>query len=86
MIPQNFTTKSQEALQRAHALAHDNGQPQIEPPHLFFALLEQEEGVVVSVLKKLNVELIRLRAAVQAHIDQLPKSQGYAMGSGGVGI
>ena len=47
MNPQNFTQKSQEALQKAQELANQNGQPQVEPPHLFLALLGQEDGVVV---------------------------------------
>ncbi|HCM53550.1 MAG TPA: hypothetical protein DIS59_01210, partial [Candidatus Magasanikbacteria bacterium] len=51
MIPQNFTQKSQEALQHAAQISHANGQPQVETPHLFLSLLEQEEGVVLSVLK-----------------------------------
>ena len=54
MIPQNFTTKSQEIIQNAARIAYENGQPQIEPPHLFFALLEDTDGVVVSVLHKFN--------------------------------
>ncbi|MEK7481209.1 MAG: ATP-dependent chaperone ClpB [Patescibacteria group bacterium] len=83
MNPQQFTTKSQEAIQRAFTIAQENGQPQIEPPHLFFALIEQEEGVVLSVLQKLNVNVLQLKAAVQALIDQLPKVTGD--GAGGVG-
>ena len=71
MIPQNFTQKSQEALQNASMIANQNGQPQIEPPHLFFALLEQEDGTVVSVLKKLNVNLEELKTQVQNMINQL---------------
>jgi len=74
MNPQQFTTKSQEAIQRAHLLAQENGQPHIEPPHLFFALLEQEEGVVITVLKKLNINPLHLKAGVQALIDLLPKT------------
>ncbi len=84
MNPQNFTHKSQEALQRASQIANDNGQPQVEPPHLFSALLEQEEGVVVSVLKKLTINLIQLRTDVGQMIDSLPKHMG-AMPSGGLG-
>jgi ATP-dependent Clp protease ATP-binding subunit ClpB len=84
MMPQNFTHKSQEALQRASQIANENGQPQVEPPHLFFALLEQEEGVVVSVLKKLNVNLAQLRTDIQAMVNSLPKQSG-SMPSGGIG-
>jgi len=84
MIPQNFTNKSQEALQRASQIANDNGQPQVEPPHLFMALLEQAEGVVISVLKKLNVNLKELKDDTQKMIISLPKQTG-PVPQGGVG-
>ncbi|MBP9760879.1 MAG: ATP-dependent chaperone ClpB [Candidatus Magasanikbacteria bacterium] len=82
--PQNFTHKSQEALQRASQIAHENGQPQVDPPHLFLALLEQEGGVVLSVFKKLDVNIAGLSDHVQRMIDALPKQFG-AMGGGGLG-
>ncbi len=84
MIPQNFTTKSQEIIQNAARIAYENGQPQIEPPHLFFALLEDVDGVVVSVLHKFNANNIALKAGAQSLIDKLPKQPG-AMPSGGIG-
>ncbi|MEK7083918.1 MAG: Clp protease N-terminal domain-containing protein, partial [Patescibacteria group bacterium] len=84
MGPQNFTHKSQEALQRASQIANENGQPQVEPPHLFAALLDQEEGVVVSVLKKLNINLNELKESVHRMIDAMPKQTG-GMPAGGLG-
>lgn len=81
MIPQNFTHKSQEAIQRAQQISLENGQPQVEPPHLFFALLEQDGGVVANVLKKMNVNLKELESDVQILIDKMPK-QGNAAPSG----
>ncbi len=84
MIPQNFTNKSQEIIQNAARIAYENGQQQIEPPHLFFALLEDADGVVVSILHKFNANLISLKAGAQSLIDKLPKQQG-AMPAGGVG-
>jgi ATP-dependent Clp protease ATP-binding subunit ClpB len=84
MNPQNFTHKSQEALQRAYQIALENGQPQTEPPHLFLALLGQEEGVVLSVLKKLNVNIQQLIDDTQALINLMPK-QGNTMSPGGMG-
>jgi ATP-dependent Clp protease ATP-binding subunit ClpB len=80
--PQQFTRKSQEALQRASQIANENSQPQIEPPHLFMSLLEQEDGVVVSVLKKLEIDLASLRADVQQMINALPKQFGPIPGGG----
>src|SRR3989339_42806 len=84
MNPQNFTHKSKEALQTASQIANENGQPQVEPPHLFASLLSQEEGVVVSVLKKMNANLVELREDAQKMIDALPKQFGN-MQQGGLG-
>ena len=80
--PQQFTKKSQEALQRASQLATDNSQPQIEPPHLFRALLDQEGGVVISILKKLDVNIPLLSDLVQRMIDSLPKQFGQSPTAG----
>jgi ATP-dependent Clp protease ATP-binding subunit ClpB len=74
MLPQNFTHKSQEAISAAQEIATANGQPQVEPPHLFLALLEQDGGVVMSVLKKLNVNTVQLATEVQNLIDAIPKT------------
>ncbi|MBI5222021.1 MAG: ATP-dependent chaperone ClpB, partial [Candidatus Magasanikbacteria bacterium] len=60
----------------------ENGQPQVEPPHLFAALLEPEEGVVVSVLKKLNANLKEIRDVAQNLISALPKQTGPLPGGG----
>jgi ATP-dependent Clp protease ATP-binding subunit ClpB len=83
MNPQNFTNKSQEAIQAAARIADQNGQPQIEPPHLFLAFLEDEEGIISSLFRKLNVNVLNLKADTQALIDQLPKQFGAS--SGGLG-
>jgi ATP-dependent Clp protease ATP-binding subunit ClpB len=73
MMPQNFTNKSQELIQKAAQIATQNGQPQVEPPHLFFAMLEDEESIVASVLLKVSAKLMNLRAQAQMLIDQIPK-------------
>ncbi|HAZ29125.1 MAG TPA: ATP-dependent chaperone ClpB [Candidatus Magasanikbacteria bacterium] len=83
MNPQNFTQKSQEAIQRAQEIAHENGQPQIEPPHLFLALLTEPEGVVQSVFDKLNVDIPSLENHVQQMINTLPKQFGNITGGMG---
>jgi len=73
MFPQNFTHKSQEAIQNSQSIATQNGQTQIEPPHLFLSLLHQSEGVVVSIFKKLNVNIEQLKTEVQEMINAIPK-------------
>lgn len=82
MMPQNFTNKSQEAIQQAQIIANENGQQQVEPSHLFLALLEQEEGVVVSIFKKLNANIEELKEDTQEMIDGLPKQASILQGSG----
>ncbi|MEK7173895.1 MAG: ATP-dependent chaperone ClpB [Patescibacteria group bacterium] len=52
----NFTVKAQEALKRAHELAIERGHNQIDTLHLLSALLIQEEGLIVSILDKLEVD------------------------------
>jgi len=80
MFPQNFTNKSQELLQLSAQIATQNGQQQVEPPHLFFAMLEEEEGLIASVILKIGAKLIALRASAQNLIDQLPKQANISPG------
>jgi ATP-dependent Clp protease ATP-binding subunit ClpB len=52
MQPDRFTVKSQEAVSAAQRLASENSNPQVAPPHLLAALLDQDDGVVVPVLQR----------------------------------
>ena len=73
MLPNNFTHKSQEAIQSAHMLAQENGQPAIEPVHLLYALLNQEDGIVVSIFNKHEIDLPGLRSEMDRILDTLPR-------------
>jgi len=55
-----FTTKAREAIKRAHEFAIERGQGNVSVVHLLAALVMQEESVVVSVLEKLEVDLVLL--------------------------
>lgn len=81
MFPNNFTTKSQEAIQRAFALATENGHPQIESPHLLYSLLDQEGGVVGSIMRKLNVPLPALKQHVHHLIERMPSAPSQQPGA-----
>lgn len=83
MIPNNFTTKSQEAIQFAQILANENGQQGIEPIHLLAALMAQEGGIVTSILQKLSVNLVMLREDVETILDSLPRVTHIENGSVG---
>ena len=73
-----FTEKAQEAVLASPQLASELNHPQVEPEHLFVALLEQPDGVVPSVLQKLNADPIGLARSLREHLAGLPKAYGGA--------
>jgi ATP-dependent Clp protease ATP-binding subunit ClpB len=73
MQPDRFTIKSQEALQAAQRLADERHNPQTTPEHLLAVLLEQQEGIVPAVLRKLGVDPAQVRQALTPALDALPK-------------
>ncbi|MGG5505876.1 MULTISPECIES: ATP-dependent chaperone ClpB [unclassified Myroides] len=76
----NFTIKSQEALQRAQVLVQGLGQQQIENEHLFKAILEVDENVTPFILKKLNVNIDVFKSALDAAIQRFSKVEGGQIG------
>src|SRR5437588_3945374 len=73
-----LTLKSQEALQKAGELATENGNPELLPIHLLAALLEDQEGIVVPVLRRIGVAPEKLLSEVNVEIGKLPKVSGAA--------
>ncbi len=73
MQPDRFTIKSQEAIQAAQRLADERRNPQTRPEHLLAVLLEQPEGVVPPVLRKLGVEPATVRQNLGEALDALPR-------------
>ena len=65
----NFTVKAQEAIRRAHELAIERGQNQIDSMHLLAALVLQDDGIVISILDKLEVDLALLTDSVLDSLD-----------------
>jgi ATP-dependent Clp protease ATP-binding subunit ClpB len=74
--PDRLTVKAGEALQQAIALASTRGNPVVNDAHLFSALLEQDEGIVVPVLQKAGLNVSELRAEVERELDRLPRQSG----------
>jgi len=66
---QNFTTKAREVIRRAHELAIERGQNQVNPFHLLAALLVQDESLVVSILDKLEIDSLALTDHVLDSIE-----------------
>ncbi len=74
--PNLLTHNSQEALAKAHQLAQEEKNNQVEPIHLFLALVVDLEGVVAETLKKIGVSLEDLVKEIEKKISNLPKVGG----------
>ncbi|MFL2911148.1 MAG: ATP-dependent chaperone ClpB [Limisphaerales bacterium] len=70
-----FTTKSQEAIQNAQELAHQSSQQQVDCEHLLLALIQQQDGIIPTLLQKTGVELVELKTDIQNEINNLAKVQ-----------
>nr|MBF0221103.1 ATP-dependent chaperone ClpB [Desulfobulbaceae bacterium] len=77
---EKLTLKSQQALQTAQQLAEQNGQQEILSAHLLKALLQQQDGVVVPVLRKIGTDPRQVEDALAAHLAKLPKVSGSGFG------
>ncbi len=72
----NFTIKSQEAIQQAQQIAQGFGHQQIENEHIFKAISEVEENVLPFILKKLNVNISMLKQILDKELESFPKVSG----------
>src|SRR4051812_33134697 len=73
-----LTLKSQEAVQKASELAAENGNAEPLPIHLLAALLEDKEGIVAPVLRRIGTSPEKLLNDATSEIGRLPKVSGGA--------
>ena len=72
----NFTIKSQEAVQQAVQLVTRNNQQAIEPEHLLKAVILTGESVTNFLFQKLGVNIPNLNRVLDRQIESLPKVSG----------
>lgn len=72
----NFTIKSQEAIQKAIEVVKEKGQQSIEPAHLLMGAIITGENVVNFLFQKLGVNPAHLTSVLSKEIDSLPKVSG----------
>jgi len=75
---QKFTEKAQQAILSTPDLAREFGHAAVEPEHLLVALVEQADGVVPSVLRKLSIDPTTLAREVREALGGLPRVSGGA--------
>jgi ATP-dependent Clp protease ATP-binding subunit ClpB len=71
-----LTIKSQEALQEAQSLAGRKGNQELQPEHLLWALLSDDEGIISQVVKRSGVDRRMLQSDIEKEIERLPKVVG----------
>jgi ATP-dependent Clp protease ATP-binding subunit ClpB len=74
--PEKMTIKTQEALGAVQQLATSRQNNSLEPEHLLLALLDQEGGLVGSLLQKIGANVGYVRSKVEAEIKRLPQASG----------
>ena len=75
---ENFTIKTQEALQEASSIANKNDNSEIGTEHVLEALLEQQDGLVAPIVERVGVPSIELIKNVRDLVASNPKVSGAA--------
>ena len=76
MNAEKYTQKSLEAVREAQEIVIRNQNMQIDQQHLLLALINQEEGLIAQLMKKMKVDVNRLRTACEREISRIPKVTG----------
>ena len=79
MIPsERLTVRAAEALSTAAEFARREGNPAVEDLHLLAALLEQDEGIIDPILRKVGADPAAVTSGVRAGLERLPRQSGAA--------
>jgi ATP-dependent Clp protease ATP-binding subunit ClpB len=76
MTLEKLTLKAQDAIARAQQIASEFAHQQIEPVHILQSLLQDKEGLVSTILKKIGLNLQVVETSFDHEIKNLPKVQG----------
>ncbi|AWL79090.1 ATP-dependent chaperone ClpB [Capnocytophaga canimorsus] len=75
----NYTIKSQEAVQRAQQIAQSYGHQELQNEHFFKAIEEVDQNVLPFLLKKLNINREQLSKVLETALQSFPKVSGGQM-------
>src|SRR5471030_909032 len=71
-----YTEKAREAVAAAIELARKANNPQVEPEHLLVALVEQRDGIVPNLLRKMSADPAAVGRAAHDLLKKLPTAYG----------
>ncbi|MBQ8218120.1 MAG: ATP-dependent chaperone ClpB, partial [Oscillospiraceae bacterium] len=73
MNAQNYTQKSLEALQQAQNMAMENRNNYIAPEHLLYALVDQDGGLIPTLLGRMGADCSTILSELDSAISALPR-------------
>ena len=88
MNAEKFTQKTVETIQTAQNIARENGNQYLTPEHLLYALIDQDGGLIGTLLTRMGVDCDTVLAELDTVISNLPRVSGagsdvYASGETG---
>lgn len=79
-----FTQRSQQALSEAQNTAIRNGHQEVDTIHLLCSLMAQKDGLIPSLVRRMNVSENRLKSDIQSELDKKPRVSGPGAEAGKV--
>ena len=76
MDMEKLTAKSREAMVKAQETAVEYGHQEIRPIHLLYALVNQEQGLIPSLLKRMKIEMERVNGEIISALEAIPSVSG----------
>ena len=73
-----FTEKAREAVAKAIEITSQSNNPQVEPEHLLVALIEQKDGIIPDLLRKMNADPKAVGGAARELLKGIPQAYGGA--------
>lgn len=73
---EKFTVMSQQAFQLAHSEAEKRGHQALQPEHLVWVFLDQEDNIVNALLSKIGVNREQVRSELEQALERIPKVAG----------
>ncbi|MFZ2344127.1 MAG: AAA family ATPase, partial [Candidatus Microthrix parvicella] len=74
--PNTWTQLTRNAVEAAQAAALERANPEITPDHLLGALLRQDKGIVLPLIRRLGLDPVAVRNAADEAVAALPQSHG----------
>lgn len=79
----NFTHHAQSAVNEAHSIAKTNGNPELTPAHILYAIFKENEEIITMTFQQLGVKMANFTQDLKKVVDLLPKVSGGNEPTGG---